>query len=59
LTPPQPTTGDPTRPGLLKFNSKAIHEAVAPSLLYALRAEPVKAALDKAIAMRENVFYQK
>ena len=36
LTPPQPTAGDINRPGLLKFDSQAIHTAVAPSLLYGL-----------------------
>jgi hypothetical protein len=57
--------GDPTRPGLLKFDSQAIYDAVKPtlgnpgSLLFALRAEPVRAILDKAIAGRENTFYTK
>jgi hypothetical protein len=64
------SAGDGTRPGLLKFDSKTIYDAVKPVtdptnpafpgiLLFALRAEPVKAVLDKAIAARENSFYQK
>jgi HlyD family secretion protein len=43
----------------LKFDSQAIRTALQPSILYALRAEPTKAALDKAIAQRENSFLQK
>jgi hypothetical protein len=46
-------------PGRLKFDSQAIHDAVQASLLYELRAEPVKSALDKAIAQRQNSFLQK
>jgi hypothetical protein len=43
----------------LKFDSQAIKTALQPSILYELRAEPTKAALDKAIAQRENSFLQK
>ena len=52
---------NPADPGRLKYDSQTIHNdpAVAASLLYALRAEPTKALLDKAIAARENSFYQK
>lgn len=50
--------GDPAR---LIYDSQSISTdpAVAASTLMTLRAEPRKAALDKAIAARENAFYQK
>lgn len=50
--------GNPAR---LLYDSQAIStdEAVLASILMALRAEPRKAVLDKAIAARENAFYQK
>lgn len=46
-------------PGRLKFDAQAIHDAVNVSVLFELRAEPTKAALDKAIGQRENTFLQK
>jgi hypothetical protein len=50
--------GDPAR---LVYDSQAISTdtAVLASTLMALRAEPRKAVLDKAIGTRENAFYQK
>src|SRR2546423_408190 len=45
--------------GRLKYDSQGIHDAVQASILYELRAEPTKAALDKVIAQRENAFLQK
>jgi hypothetical protein len=56
--------GDASRPGLLKFDSQAIHEAVTSGatggpFLFALRAENLKAVMDKAINLRENSYYQK
>jgi multidrug resistance efflux pump len=56
------TLGQPVSPAnlaRLKFDSQAIRNAVLPSVLFELRAEPVKAALDKAIAQRENMYLQK
>jgi multidrug resistance efflux pump len=52
---------DGTDPGRLKFDSQAIHDdaGIVASVLFALRAEPSKAGLDKAIAARENSFYQR
>src|SRR5262245_10220470 len=47
----QTVTGKPAR---LKFDSAAIRTALQPSILFELRAEPLKAALDKAIAQRES-----
>jgi hypothetical protein len=48
-------------PGRLKYDSQTIHNdpAVSAALLFGLRAESAKAVLDKAIAARENAFYQK
>jgi hypothetical protein len=48
-------------PARLVYDSQAIgtDKAVLESTLMALRAEPTKALLDKAIGARENVFYQK
>lgn len=46
-------------PGRLRFDSQAIRTAAAPSILYELRSESMKAAMDKAIAQRENTFLQK
>jgi hypothetical protein len=43
----------------LKFDSATIRSQLGSSVLYELRAESVKAALDKAIAQRENTFFQK
>jgi hypothetical protein len=45
--------------GRLKYDSAAIRGEVGGGLLFGLRAEAVKAALDKAIAQRENTFFQK
>jgi len=47
--------------GRLKFGSQGIHDDanVQASLLFALRAESVKALLDKAIAARENAYLTK
>src|SRR5437764_111947 len=64
------SANDPSRPGLLKFDSQAIHAALTAAvdsqgnltggpLLFALRAENVKAVMDKAINLRENSYYQK
>jgi hypothetical protein len=39
------------------YNSGDIQSQVATSTLFALRAEPIKAALDKACAVRANVYY--
>jgi hypothetical protein len=51
-------TGSPAR---LQFDAAGIHgaAAVTASNLLALRAEPVKAALDAAIAARANAYYAK
>lgn len=48
-------------PSLLEFNSQGILSApgVAASLLATLRAEPRKAALDKAVNGRQNAFFSK
>jgi hypothetical protein len=48
-------------PGHLKYDSQHIHDdpAIQAALLFGLRAESIKAVLDKAIAGRENSFYQK
>jgi biotin carboxyl carrier protein len=56
--------GVATRPGLLKFDSAAIRSALTSGtnggpLLFALRAENVKALLDKEIKARENAFYKR
>ncbi len=55
------SAGVTSRPGLLKFDSQAIHAALTsgPSngpMLFALRAENLKAVMDKAINQRENSF---
>ena len=52
---------NPADRGRINFDSQAIHDdpGVVASLLFALRAESAKAGLDKAIAARENAFYQK
>lgn len=51
-------TGSPAQ---LQFGSQGIHNApaVVASNLLALRAEPLKAALDAAIAARANAYYAK
>ncbi|HEY6314158.1 MAG TPA: hypothetical protein VIY52_25640 [Streptosporangiaceae bacterium] len=51
-------TGSPAQ---LQFGSQRIHDdpAVTASNLLALRAEPLKAALDAAIAARANAYYAK
>lgn len=49
-------TGDPSR---LLYDFSAIQAFVNPSALAALRAEPRKAALIKAINARQNAFYAK
>ena len=58
------SAGNPARPGLLNFNSTALHGAVTAAasggpLLFALCAEGAKGAVDKAIGTRENSYYQK
>jgi biotin carboxyl carrier protein len=58
------SAGAAARPGLLKFDSTAIHTALTSGasggpLLFALRAENVKALLDKQIRSRENAYYKK
>ncbi|RKT10555.1 HlyD family secretion protein [Paraburkholderia sp. RAU2J] len=45
--------------GRLKYDSKAIRDAMSESILFELRAEQVKAALDKAVGQRENIWVQK
>jgi hypothetical protein len=49
-------TGDPSR---LLYDFLAIQAHVAPSALASLRAEPRKAALNKAIDARQNVYFSK
>jgi hypothetical protein len=52
----------PTVPGIpsrLLYDFLAIQAATAPSALASLRAEPRKAALDKAINARQNAFFAK
>jgi hypothetical protein len=51
----------PGSPAQLQYDSQGIHDdpAVAASNLLALRAEPVKAALDSAVAARANAYYAK
>jgi hypothetical protein len=51
-----PTTGDPSR---LFFDFLQIQANTAPYTLASLRAEPRKAALDKAINARQNAFFAK
>src|SRR6202040_1755350 len=43
---------NPASPGRLKYDSSGIHTEVQASVLFELRAEPTKSALDKAIAQR-------
>jgi len=51
-----PTTGDPSR---LLYDFLQIQAYTAPYTLASLRAEPRKAALDKAINARQNAFFAK
>jgi hypothetical protein len=64
------SAGVAKQPGLLKFDSAALHAALTAAvdaqgqptggpLLFALRAENVKALLDQAVKSRENSFYKK
>src|SRR5438045_431165 len=46
-------------PARLKYDSDKIRNETAPSMLFALRAEPIRASLDKAILSRESTYYQK
>ncbi len=48
--------GNPSR---LKYDFLAIQQEAQPSTLASLRAEPRKAALDKAINARQNAFFSK
>ncbi|KAA0103709.1 HlyD family secretion protein [Mycolicibacterium sp. P1-5] len=45
--------------GRLKYDSAAIHQLLQPYVLFELRAEHLKAAVDKGVAQRENVWIQK
>lgn len=54
-----PASDQPLGWGRLKYDSKAIREEMAASLLFELRAEQVRAALDKAVGQRENIWVQK
>jgi hypothetical protein len=49
----------PSDNSLLQFNSANIYAGVGGYRLAALRAEPVKAALDSAVLSRQNAFYKK
>jgi multidrug resistance efflux pump len=49
----------PADPSRLKFDSQTIRNTIKPSILFELRAEPIKAALDKAIVQRQNSYFQK
>lgn len=49
----------PNDSSLLQFNSQSIYKALATYRLAALRAEPIKAALDSAVISRQNAFYKK
>ena len=51
-----PTTGDPSR---LEYDAPTIQSSVQPATLASLRAEPRKAALNKAINSRQNTYYAK
>jgi hypothetical protein len=56
------TVANPTPdPSTLQYNSQAIHDdpSVSAARLLALRAESIRASLDKAIAARTNVYWQK
>jgi len=54
-----PASDQPLGWGRLKYDSNAIREGMSGSILFELRAEHVKAALDKAVGLRENVWVQK
>lgn len=54
-----PTSDQPLGWGRLQYNSTAIREYMKDSILFELRAEQVKAALDKSILLRENIWAQK
>lgn len=56
---PLPDGTQPLGWGRLKYDSKAIREEMSESILFELRAEQVKAALDKAVGQRENIWVQK
>lgn len=56
---PLPASDQPLGWGRLKYDSRAITEEINASILFALRAEQVKAVLDKAVALRENSWVQK
>ena len=56
---PLPASDQPLGWGRLKYDSRAIMEEINASILFALRAEQVKAVLDKAVALRENTWAQK
>ncbi|SEB22725.1 HlyD family efflux transporter periplasmic adaptor subunit [Variovorax sp. YR216] len=45
--------------GRLRYDSKSIREEMSESILFELRAEHIKAALDKAVGQRENIWVQK
>jgi multidrug efflux pump subunit AcrA (membrane-fusion protein) len=45
--------------GRLRYDSEAIRDYMRESILFELRAEQTKAALDKAVAQRENIWVQK
>jgi hypothetical protein len=54
-----PASDQPLGWGRLKYDSSAIRSEMSASILFELRAEHVKAALDKAIGLRENIWVQK
>ncbi|MFL0177396.1 HlyD family efflux transporter periplasmic adaptor subunit, partial [Mycobacterium sp. SMC-13] len=54
-----PADEQPLGWGRLRYDSTAIRSQLAPHILCELRAEAVKATVDKAIAQRENAWVQK
>lgn len=54
-----PDSDQPLGWGRLKYDSAAITAEMGTSVLFALRAEHARAALDKAVAQRENIWVQK
>jgi hypothetical protein len=56
---PLPDSLQPLGWGRLMYDSKTIRQAMSGSILFELRAEQVKAALDKAVGQRENIWVQK
>jgi hypothetical protein len=54
-----PATDQPLGWGRLKYDSQAIRDEMGENVLFELRSEHVKAALDKAVGQRENIWVQK